>query len=278
MCTTLGGMPALEQLALQLKLPPFALAAASQPVVALPALHKFTLQMSVASACHILARFSLPVTASVQCQMFLVHSSADMHALLSAAAACIDVRATPIARIKILPNIIEGYWMSVDVTAWRANSADRPALSLSFKRNTEDPRVEQGLVAAVLAALGSAHLAVLTIGSNGSDDTWLTALHGAHALRSVKVAGLEAKQFCAGLAAAPAGFLPALATLEIQDVDFGEGEGDGLAGVLAQVLEQRAHAGSALRVLSLVGCKLEGAQVRRLMEAVPRMEVQIHGV
>ncbi|KAI0042531.1 hypothetical protein FA95DRAFT_1564261 [Auriscalpium vulgare] len=279
MFTTLGGMPALEQLTLRLKLTPFALETAPQPVVALPSLRKFKLVTDIASACHVLARVALPATASVHCDIYFTESSAKLHALLSAAAACIHVRAAPIARIEILPTIIEGQWMCVDVTAWRTKSADLPALSMSFRRCSQDARVDQGLVAAVLATLGSAHLAVLAIGSDGSDATWPAALHGAHALRRVWVAGLEAKQFCAALAAAPAGFLPALATLEIHDVDFGEGEDAGLAGVLAQGLEQRAHAGSALRTLTFVGCKLEDAQVYRMIEAVPWLGVQIvHGV
>ncbi|KAI0046291.1 hypothetical protein FA95DRAFT_1402026 [Auriscalpium vulgare] len=275
MFTVLGGMPALEKLALQLQLG--APETAPQPVVALAALRELALQTTVASACHILARVALPATASVRCELSCFGGPCtQLPALLSTAAASIDVRASLVARIQVMPTGNTKPWapgsLSVDVTAWRA---DTPALTLSFM---DDALLKRGLLAGALAALASAHLEVLVVGSDGSDDAWLAALQGAHALRSVTVARRAGQQFCVALAVAPAGFLPALAELEVQDVDFGvggAGAGDGLAQALAQGLEQRVHArgGCALRVLKLTGCTLDGAEVRRLREAVPGMEV-----
>ncbi|KAI0046285.1 hypothetical protein FA95DRAFT_1401684 [Auriscalpium vulgare] len=98
MFTALGGMPALEQLALQLQL--CAHETAPQPVVALAALRELALQTTVASACHILARVALPATASVQCELSCFGGPCtQLPALFSAVTACIDVRATLVARI-----------------------------------------------------------------------------------------------------------------------------------------------------------------------------------
>ncbi|KAI0042522.1 hypothetical protein FA95DRAFT_561129 [Auriscalpium vulgare] len=271
MFTALGSMHALEQLALQLRLG--APETAPQPIVALPALRTLTLKTPVASARHILARVTLPATASVRCEMGHFGGEwADLPAVFSAVAACIDVQATSVVCLEMMPDVhrmtCAADSLLVHVNACRGYTPR--ALSVSFSAAALPAR---SLVTVALAALVSTRLAQLNVSSDGSDDAWPEALRCAHALRNLSVARRAGQQFCAALAAAPAGFLPALAQLWIRGIDFLSGGVRGYVQVLAQSLERRARAGCALSAVGFSECKLDDAQVHMLKEAVPGMHV-----
>ncbi|KAI0046271.1 hypothetical protein FA95DRAFT_1679857 [Auriscalpium vulgare] len=117
-----------------------------------------------------------------------------------------------------------------------------------------------------LAVLASASLESLEVGCGGNDDPWPEALGRAVGLRSLTGAGSAAQRF----SAAPVDFLPALTELKLRDGNCGMGAD---WNELALGLERRAGAGCALRVLTLAGYRLAEAQVRRLRDAVPGMEL-----